>query len=375
MVDTERLILGELELLAPAGEVPAPDWQQVRRRLEPPRPSLRRRRIRLAVGVAAVTLVGVAVAGAAYLESRSGTPKPVANGELVIDAAPGGVAQVSAVGADGRLRSVWRCPRSLFCGNPAGMAWSPDGKQLALVMATLGLSSAYAGLDVLTVRTGRLRHLSSGQRCQGGGFALPGGVDWSASGRWIAFTCGSSKILLVRPTGAGERVVSTGLPNVRSPSWSPDGGRLAFSAGAVDHSAIYVINIDGTQRRLLVRGGRAPAWSPNSSLVAYRGGTQGGSCGGLRLVDASTGRDASPASAANPCHQFGVRQTEAPAWSPDGTEIAIGATSGVYVINADGTDARRISPTSPYSGRPAWRPSHGKQAVRYGAQTETCPDC
>ena len=106
------------------------------------------------------------------------------------------------------------------------------------------------------------------------------------------------------------------------------GAVSSFSAGAVDHSAIYVIDVDGSHRRLLARGGRAPAWSPNSSLIAYRGGTHGGSCGGLRLVDADTGRDASPASAANPCHQFGPRQVEAPEWSPDGTEIAVGSTSG-----------------------------------------------
>ena len=371
MVDTETVILRELELLAPAGEVPAPDWQQVRRRLDPTRPSLSRRRARLAVGVAAITLVGVAAAGAAYLASRPESPKPVTNGEIVIDSAPGGVAQLSAVGADGRLRILWRCPRTLFCGSPGGMSWSPDGKQLALVMLVVGGTSPYAGLDVLTLSTRRFTHLATRQSC---GLPLTSGVDWSPDGRWIAITCDSSKIMLIRPTGAGERVVSTGLTNVGSPSWSPDGRRLVFSARPVDHSAIYVIDVDGSHRRLLARG-RAPAWSPNSSLIAYRGATHGGSCGGLRLVDADTGRDASPPSAANPCHQFGPRQAEAPEWSPDGTEIAVGSTSGVYVINADGTDLRRINSNSPYSGRPAWRPVHGKQSVRYGDHAEICVQC
>ena len=117
-----------------------------------------------------------------------------------------------------------------------------------------------------------------------------------------------------------------------------------------------MIDADGSHRRLLARGGRAPTWSPNSSLIAYRGGTNGSSCGGLRLVDAATGRDASPAAGANPCHQFGPRQVQAPEWSPDRTEIAVGSTSGVYVLNADGTDLRHVNPNSPWSGRPAWRP-------------------
>jgi hypothetical protein len=79
VVETEGMILAELELLAPAGEVPASDWQQVRRRLEPLRPSLGQRRVRLAVGVAAIILVGVAAASAAYLASRASSPKPVTN--------------------------------------------------------------------------------------------------------------------------------------------------------------------------------------------------------------------------------------------------------------------------------------------------------
>jgi Tol biopolymer transport system component len=374
VVETESVILGELELLAPASEVPEPDWQQVHRRLEPSRSSRNRRRVRLALGVAAITVVGVAAAGAAYLATRDGSPKPVTNGELVIDSAPREVAQLSAIGADGRLRTLWRCPRTLFCGAPSGMSWSPDGTQLALVMATLGRTSPYEGLDVLTLRTRRFAHRSTGLSCQGRDFTLAGGVDWSPDGRWIAFTCGSSKIVLIRAAGTGERVVLTRLSNVRSPSWSPDGRRLAFSAGAVDHSAIYVIDVNGSQRRRLARG-RAPAWSPNSTLIAYRGTTHGRSCGGLLLVDADTGRDANPAAALNPCHQFGPRQVEAPEWSPDGTEIAVGSTSGVYVINADGTDLRHINPNAPYSGQPAWRPVHGKESVRYGNRVQRCGEC
>ncbi len=112
MVESERVILGELELLAPATEVPVPDWQQVRRRVEPSS-SLNRRRVRLAIGVAAVALVAIAGASAAYLTSRAGSPTPVTNGELVIDSAPGGVAQLSSVRADGRLRVLMEVPATV----------------------------------------------------------------------------------------------------------------------------------------------------------------------------------------------------------------------------------------------------------------------
>lgn len=374
MVDTERVIRGELELLAPFAEVPGPDWSRVRARLDSPRPSLDRGRVRLVIAVAAIAVAVAAAASAAYRAFLSGSAKPVTNGALVIDSSPAGSAQLSTIDTHGRLSTLWRCPRTLFCGSSTGLSWSPDGTRLALVLTTLGRTSPFVGLNVLTVQTRRLAHLSSGRRCQDDRGSSPDGVGWSSDGRWIAYTCGSSKILLVSPTGDGERVISTGLTHVSSPSWSPDSRRLVFSAGSVDHSAIYVIDTNGSHRRLLARG-RTPAWSPSSSLVAYRSGTQGSSCGGLRLVDANTGRDASPASAANPCHQFGVRQIEAPEWSPDGTEIAVGSSSGVYVMNADGTNLRRINPTSPYSGRPAWQPLLGKPAVRYETRLEDCGDC
>jgi TolB protein len=48
-----------------------------------------------------------------------------------------------------------------------------------------------------------------------------------------------------------------------------------------------------------------------------------------------------------------------PAWSPDGTKMAFfrsGEASGIYVMNADGTDQHRVGP----GGRPSWSPDGTK---------------
>ena len=173
MVDAERVILRELELLAPAGDVPAPDWKQVLQRLEPSQPALSRRRTRVAVVAAAAALVVVA-AGAAYVASRAGSPGPVKNGELVIDSAPGEMAQLSAVAVDGRLRILWKCPHSVFCGDPAGMSWSPDGSR------SRSDGGSRPPLTIrrrrrLTMRTGKLTHLSSGRDARAPTSASPTG--------------------------------------------------------------------------------------------------------------------------------------------------------------------------------------------------------
>ena len=212
MVESERVILGELELLAPATEVPVPDWQQVRRRVEPSS-SLNRRRVRLAIGVAAVALVAIAGASAAYLTSRAGSPTPVTNGELVIDSAPGGVAQLSSVRTDGRLRVPMEVPATVPLRQSQWHVVVSGGRQ-----ATRGRTcDGWRQLTVCRPRRpntthGKVQAPVGGREMPGQRIRASGGVDWSPAGRWIAFTCGSSKILLIRPATAGERAISTGSP-------------------------------------------------------------------------------------------------------------------------------------------------------------------
>jgi len=103
-----------------------------------------------------------------------------------------------------------------------------------------------------------------------------------------------------------------------APNWSPDGKRIVF-AGATARpgawSAIYVINIDGT--------GLSKLTEPPSY--------------GERL---GVGR---------------------PVWSPDGTKIAFEArvddrASDIYVMDADGSNIRRLTDHWAVDRRPAWSP-------------------
>ncbi|NJN55447.1 MAG: hypothetical protein HC804_12240 [Anaerolineae bacterium] len=55
-----------------------------------------------------------------------------------------------------------------------------------------------------------------------------------------------------------------------------------------------------------------------------------------------------------------------PAWSPDNSQIAFQSTrsgnSDVYVMNADGSNVRRLTFTDSYDGAPSWSPD-GRQLV------------
>jgi len=115
-----------------------------------------------------------------------------------------------------------------------------------------------------------------------------GGVDvaWSRQGR-LAWTNDPAEDLMV-----ADRKLQVRRYNIRGgasrPDWSPDGRRLAFLSNL--RGAAYVINADGTGRRLLNRRCATTttsslAWSPDGRKVACD--TAGGD---LLSVDVRTRR-------------------------------------------------------------------------------------
>src|SRR6266516_229099 len=78
--------------------------------------------------------------------------KPVRNGALTI---LGGVG-ISAIGAGGDLKPLFRCIGVKDCNELESVAWSPDGNRLAFGVASLGATNhAYDGLNILDRHTGK----------------------------------------------------------------------------------------------------------------------------------------------------------------------------------------------------------------------------
>jgi TolB protein len=84
-----------------------------------------------------------------------------------------------------------------------------------------------------------------------------------------------SDIYVVNPDGSGRRnLTAAGDVFEWSPVWSPDGGRIAFTAQGSELSStqIYVMNADGSNRRQLTHGraySQMGMWSPDGQTIFY----------------------------------------------------------------------------------------------------------
>jgi WD40-like Beta Propeller Repeat len=379
-----------------------------------------RRWLRVAVVAAVVFLLLAAIATATYLALRpQAEPPPAQSAQLTIVAAAdggNGAASIVAVEAGGHVRTLWRCPGGHFCGDLTSLAWSPDGTWLAFTLDELGGRSPYVGLHIVSLASGRDRHIPSlplasptrpqplsvlaklaRQGIRRLGCPIPTDLAWSPSSRSLAYSCASgfgiwpapSSIFVIRADGSHRTRIRTGVRAAFWPSWSPDGTRLAFATARVPRertrtgstdpytivrSSVYTVRLDGTQRRLLATEATAPDWSPDGKAIAYQS-----SCGGIGLVSPS-GSDLTPAATPGGCATIGVPGR--PSFSPDGMKIAIASTDdrGVYLMNPDGTGLEQVTVhagTAMFdSGRPAWMPvSASTNRLRKPFKASPCRTC
>ncbi len=206
------------------------------------------------------------------------------------------------------------------------------------------------------------------------GCLWPVELAWSPDSTRLAYVCGSSyfltqertAIFVIRADGTGRFKVPTGTLSAYWPSWSVDGKRLAFSTEQAPrvqfrhnnreryrilHSSVWIVSLDGSSRKRIATDAAGPSWSPDGGTIAYES-----KCGGIRLVTPE-GVDVTPG-APSACPHIGVRGL--PTWSPDGALLAIGTSSSTYVIRPDGHGLRRATTAAGRGGlgggRPAWAP-------------------
>lgn len=132
---------------------------------------------------------------------------------------------------------------------------------------------------------------------------IPGMASVSPDGKWIAFAGqknegrgtnhvqADNQIWLIDDSGT-TRPAEANAASGRTPSWSPDGKRIAFESrrgSPDDHYAIFIMNRDGsalTQLTDYTLNANHPVWSPDGKRLAFSWGSEPGKPGGIGILDA-----------------------------------------------------------------------------------------
>jgi TolB protein len=255
-------------------------------------------------------------------------------------------------------------------GVEAGATWSPDGERIAY---TKDPQTLCPQLYVMRADGSGLRRLTHDRACYGQ-------AGWSADGRRIAASrcsgkCTQTSIWTMNLNGTGLRRLTDGALD-RNPACSPDGTTIAFVRAYPD--AIWLIDADGSNERQLTtptqhdesmdEEDEQPDWSPDGTWIAF-----------TRVHEPHMGTTGSTTDR----HDIYVIRADgtglqrltrlsainiSPSWSPDGKRIVFASSrahagerggedvTDIYVMNADGTQQRRLTRFPLFQGSPDWRP-------------------
>ena len=265
---------------------------------------------------------------------------------------------------------------SVRIGGNCSITWSPDGTAVAL--------RTYDGLEIVDPDGTDLAELNISECSM---------YSWSPDSTRILYRTYDGGLWVVTANGADKFYLGSGL----DAKWSPDSSRIAIVAKtSSERHELIVINADGTGRRKLTdlgHHGASIAWSPEGTRIAFTNS-------GLNLINADgTGfrKISRGISYSQRCEDGSFRSTTAwgaPAWSPDGKQIAfrttdLGRIVGsvdpqdgyvilgiVAIINSDGSNPRNLATAEDGTkGQLQWLPdskhlifstAHSEFVNRYG---------
>ena len=249
-------------------------------------------------------------------------------------------------------------------------SWSPDGKRIAFASNRDGQFldgqpniSAYE-IYVMDADGGNPQNLTNNPNND----TSP---SWSPDGKRIAFASWDGKFIdfvadfeiYVMDADGGNLQNLTNNPNDdRSPSWSPNGKRIVFVSQRPGHfrskfgitDEIYVMDADGGNQQRLTENRKndsSPSWSPDGKRIAFSSDRKGDFENfDIYVMDVNGGNQQKLTN-----HRG---DDSSPSWSPDGERIAFmsrrDGNAEIYVMDADGGNPQNLTNNPHADASPAW---------------------
>ncbi len=293
-----------------------------------------------------------------------GAPVLAPNGQSFIVIRDGQLQIVSAEGG-------WPSALTTTVGGKSQPAWSPDSKEVAYV--------SEGSIWTVPAAGGPPRRLTDSRAGNGDPRnAADRAPEWSPKGKWILFDSGrrgNNDLIVVSDDGLTSRFITSTEADEGGGAWSPDGTHIAYVERSLEHFSgrLLVVDFDpkngvttGPPRELYVakddRGGGwsipKPAWSPDGTQLAVV--LQESGWEQLYLIPAAGG---APRRLTEGAFEDGT-----PVWSPDGRAIAITSNRAnleeqhIWIVPVEKSGhaagpARRLSaPVVGVESAPQWSP-------------------
>jgi len=162
------------------------------------------------------------------------------------------------------------------------------------------------------------------------------------------------RLAIMDSDGANHRFVTTGQATALTPRFSPNYKEIVYLSYLNGNPRVYVYNVDTNKQRLITESRNptfAPRWSPDGRWILY----SMASSGNTDIYRISSAGGGTP-----------QKLTDSPgldvggSYSPDGSKIVFesdrSGSQQVYVMNADGSDQKRLSFFGGRSATPEWSP-------------------
>jgi TolB protein len=230
-------------------------------------------------------------------------------------------------------------------------AWSPDGTQVAFYhngVVSIDYETKRYEVDPDSQGVWLMRPDGTNKRPLLISASLPA---WSSDSQWLAVVYGGAHIWKVRANGDSLTQLTYEGKSF-FPAWAPIGDDIAFDSNVESGGSysIWLMKADGSDKRRVVPG-RIPNWDPVGDAILHLGRVQEKGSGIVRfdLLDSTSLLLFNAGDAA------AVYTIDSIRCSPDGQSIAFNWKGHLWIMDADGSNARQITFESGEK-HPSWSP-------------------